>query len=62
MGYPTEFQKGGIDVPPGVKMLGCQLAQAGSSVGLVTAAVMGILAGNLLCESGARPGVLWFAS
>ena len=23
MGYPTEFQKGGIDIPPGVKMLGC---------------------------------------
>jgi hypothetical protein len=31
VGYPTEFQKGGIDIPPGVKMLGCQLAhwQAG---------------------------------
>ncbi len=28
VGYPTEFQKGGIDIPPGVKMLGCQLAQA----------------------------------
>ena len=30
VGYPTEFQKGGIDIPPGVKMqlymLGCQLA------------------------------------
>ena len=24
VGYPTEFQKGGIDSPPGVKMLGCQ--------------------------------------
>ncbi len=22
VGYPTEFQKGGIDIPPGVKMLG----------------------------------------
>ncbi len=36
LGYPTEFQKGhggpGIDIPPGVKMLGCQLAQAGSKV------------------------------
>jgi hypothetical protein len=29
VGYPTELQKGGIDIPvipPGVKMLGCQLA------------------------------------
>jgi hypothetical protein len=27
VGYPTELQKGGIDIPPGVKMLGYQLAQ-----------------------------------
>ncbi len=28
VGYPTEFQKGGIDIPPGVKMLGCQLSRS----------------------------------
>ena len=27
VGYPTHFQKGGIDIPPHVKMLGWQFAQ-----------------------------------
>ena len=26
VGYPTEFQKGGIDIPPSLKTVGCEVA------------------------------------